>query len=99
VAGDTTSNSNFLGYTNMLSSKGLLRRVVVDECHLIITSSDWRPKLAMLKNLRLLPYLIVLLTATLPLVREGELATSILIPHATYIRASTVQLNTQYLVL
>lgn len=26
----------------------------MDECHLIITSSDWRPKLALLKNLRLL---------------------------------------------
>jgi hypothetical protein len=35
----------------MLSSKGLLQQVVVDECYLIITSSDWRPKLALLKNL------------------------------------------------
>ena len=51
AAGDTTSNGNFLGYANMLSGKGLLRRVVVDKCHLVITSSDWRPKLALLKNL------------------------------------------------
>jgi superfamily II DNA helicase RecQ len=82
----------------MLHSKGLLRRVVVDECHLIFTSSNWRPKLAELKNLRLLPCLIVLLTATLPLVREGELATSMLMPCATYIWASTVRPNTQYYV-
>ncbi|OSS43275.1 hypothetical protein B5807_12145 [Epicoccum nigrum] len=40
AAGDTTSNSNFLGYVSTLSSKGLLQRVVVDKCHLIITSSD-----------------------------------------------------------
>ena len=98
AAGDTTSNGNFLGYANMLSGKGLLRRVVVDECHLVITSSDWRPKLALLKNLRLLPCPIVLLTATLPPVREGELATSMLLPCATYIRASTVRPNTQYYV-
>ena len=98
VAGDTTSNGNFLGYANMLSGKGLLRRVVVDECHLVITSTDWRPKLALLKNLRLLPCPIMLLTATLPPVREGELATSMLVPCATYIRASTVRPNTQYYV-
>ena len=98
VAGDTTSNSNFISYANMLSGKGLLRRVVVDKCHLIITSSDWRPKLALLKNLRLLLCPIVLLTATLPPVREGELATSMLLLCATYIRASTVRPNTRYYV-
>jgi hypothetical protein len=53
VAGDVTSNGNFISYAGTLS-KGLLRRVVLDECHLIFTSSDWRPKLAKLKNLRLL---------------------------------------------
>ncbi|KAF1922241.1 uncharacterized protein M421DRAFT_10708 [Didymella exigua CBS 183.55] len=99
MASDTRSNGNFIGYANMLHSKGLLRRVVVDKCHLIFTSSDWRPKLAELKNLRLLPCPIVLLTATLPPVREGELATSMLIPCAMYIWASTVRPNTQYYVL
>jgi hypothetical protein len=69
----------------MLSSKGLLRRVVVDKCYLIITLSNWRLKLALLKNLWLLPCPIVLLTATLLLVREGELAASMLLPCATYI--------------
>jgi len=82
----------------MLCSKGLLRRVVVDECHLIVTSSDWRPKLALLKNLRLLPCPIVLLTATLPPVQEGKLAASMLLPCATYIRASTVRPDTRYYV-
>jgi CRISPR/Cas system-associated endonuclease/helicase Cas3 len=54
--------------------------------------------LAELKNLQLLPCPIVLLTATLPPVQEGELATSMLMPCATYIQASTVQPNTQYYV-
>jgi hypothetical protein len=40
VAGDTISNSNLIGYANILSGKGLLRRVVVDKCYLIITLSD-----------------------------------------------------------
>jgi superfamily II DNA helicase RecQ len=98
VAGDTTSNGNFISYAGMLQSKGLLRRVVVDECHLIFTSSDWRPKLAKLKNLRLLGCPIVLLTATLPPVREAELGESMLVRAATYIRASTVRPNTRYFV-
>jgi superfamily II DNA helicase RecQ len=66
IAGDILGDGNFLSYARLLCSKGVLRRVVVDECHLIYTSSDWRPKLAGLKNLRLLPCPIVLLTATLP---------------------------------
>ena len=40
VAGDVTSSDNFISYAGMLSSKGLLRRVVVDECYLVFTSSD-----------------------------------------------------------
>jgi superfamily II DNA helicase RecQ len=38
VAGDITSNGNFLGYARLLKNKGLLRRVVVDECYLLFTS-------------------------------------------------------------
>jgi hypothetical protein len=76
AAGDSTSNDNLISYASMLSGKGLLRRVLIDECHLIITSSDWRPKLALLKNLRLLPCPMVLLTPTLPPVREDDLGTS-----------------------
>jgi superfamily II DNA helicase RecQ len=98
VAGDVTSDGNFISYAGMLMGKGLLRRVVINECYLIFTLSDWRPKLAKLKNLRLLPCPILLLTATLPPVREAELAESMLIQCATYIRAGTVRPNIRYLV-
>jgi superfamily II DNA helicase RecQ len=70
----------------------------VDECHLIYTLSDWQPRLAGLKNLRLLPCPIVLLTATLPLLQEHKLTAAIILTHVTYIRASTVRLSTQYFV-
>jgi superfamily II DNA helicase RecQ len=40
VAGDITSNSNFIAYAGLLLQKGLLQRVVVDKCHLVFTSSD-----------------------------------------------------------
>jgi hypothetical protein len=66
VAGDLLGDGNFLSYVRLLYNKGVLRRVVVDECYLIYTSSDWRLKLAELKNLRLLLCPVVLLIVTLP---------------------------------
>jgi superfamily II DNA helicase RecQ len=98
VAGDITSNGNFLGYAQLLRSKGLLQRVVVDECHLLFTARHWRENLLKVKNLRLLGCPIVLLTATLPPVQEGELEASMLVRNATYIRASTTRANARYFV-
>jgi len=98
VVGDITSNSNFLGYAQLLKSKGLLQRIVVDECHLVLTARHWRENLLKVKNLRLLGCPIVLLTATLPPLRERELEASMLVKNATYIRASTVRPNARYFV-
>jgi len=72
VSADVAAESSFLKYAMLLSGKKLLRRVVIDECHLVFTSSDWRPKLAQLRTLRVLTCPMVLLTATLPLVLEEE---------------------------
>jgi superfamily II DNA helicase RecQ len=98
VAGDITSNGNFLGYARVLKGKGLLQRVVIDECHLLFTARHWRANLLKVKNLRLLGCPTVLLTATLPVVQEGELEASMLVRNATYIRASTVRPNARYFV-
>ena len=98
VSADRVGSGHFLDYASLLSGQKLLRRVVVDECHLAFTSSDWRPKLAQLKNLRVLACPIVLLTATLPPVLEEELGESILVRCATYIRASTVRPNIRHIV-
>jgi superfamily II DNA helicase RecQ len=97
VAGSITG-SNFLGYARMLRMKGLLRRVVIDECHLVFTARHWRENLLSMKNLRLLGCPMVLLTATLPPLREQELESSMLLRHTTYIRASTVRPNARYFV-
>ena len=51
-----------------------------------------------MKNLRLLRCPIVILTATLPPLREIELKLSMLVRHATYVRASTVRPNARYFV-
>ena len=39
VASDIKSGGNFLGYARTLKAKGLLHRVVIDECHLVFTST------------------------------------------------------------
>ena len=98
VSADVAGSSGFLGYAELLTAKKLLRRVVVDECHLIFTSSNWRPKLAVLRNLRVLTCPMVLLTATLPPALEQLLGDSMQIRCATYIRACTVRPNTRYMV-
>jgi superfamily II DNA helicase RecQ len=38
VAGDVTSNGNFLGYAQLLKGKELLQRIILDECHLVLTA-------------------------------------------------------------
>ena len=98
VAGDMKSAGNFLGYARMLKAKGLLHRIVIDECHLVFTARHWRENLLAMKNLRLLGSPMVMLTATLPPLREGELEASMLVRHATYIRASTARPNARYFV-
>jgi len=98
VSADTAVDAGFLSYAMLLNIKGMLRRVVIDEAHLTFTSSDWRTKLARLKDLRVLSCPFVLLTATLPPVLEEELGDSMCIRNATYIRASTVRPNIQYVV-
>ena len=98
VAGDMKSAGNFLGYAQMLKAKGLLHRIVINECHLVFTARHWRENLLAMKNLRLLGSPMVMLTATLPPLREGELEASMLVRHATYIRASTARLNARYFV-
>jgi hypothetical protein len=38
VAGDITSNGNFLGYTRLLKGKGLLQQIILDKCYLLFTA-------------------------------------------------------------
>jgi len=40
ISVDMIVGSGFLSYAELLRDKGLLRRVFVDECHLIFTASD-----------------------------------------------------------
>jgi superfamily II DNA helicase RecQ len=98
VSADSVPFSGFLGYGKLLESKGLLRRIFVDESHLTFTSSDWRPKLAEVRAVRGLRCPTILLTATLPPVLEFELEASMAAEMAKYIRSRTTRARTRYIV-
>jgi superfamily II DNA helicase RecQ len=98
VSADFVAGSQFLSYAQLLSAKGILRRVFVDECHLTFTASDWRPKLAEVRAVRGLRVPTIMLTATLPVLLEFELEESMAAQMARYIRAVTTRTKTRYIV-
>jgi hypothetical protein len=98
VSADFVVGSQFLSYAQLLSAKGVLRRVFVDESHLTFTASDWRPKLAQVRAVRGLRVPTIMLTATLPVLLEFELEESMAAQMARYIRAVTTRTKTRYIV-
>jgi superfamily II DNA helicase RecQ len=102
VSADHVGNysGQFLSYAALLARQGVLRRVVIDECHVAITADSWRTALRNLKDIRLLLCQHVLLTATLPPSLEGQLRETMLMPGATVLRAETTQrLSVRYAVI
>ncbi|KAK3045834.1 hypothetical protein LTR09_012628 [Extremus antarcticus] len=81
-------DDHFFGYASLLASKGLLRRVFVDECHLAITAHSWRRRLVELARVQTLEAPLIMLTATLPVHLESDLE----------IRACTARRTTKYVV-
>jgi superfamily II DNA helicase RecQ len=93
-------SGQFLSYAALLARQGVLRRVVIDECHVAITADSWRTALRRLKDIRLLPCQQVLLTATLPPSQEALLCEVMLMPSAIVIRPETTQrVATRYAVV
>jgi superfamily II DNA helicase RecQ len=98
ISADKAASTDFITYASMLRKRNLLRRVVVDECHLTFTASDYRPKLKQLGHLQVLRCPMILLTATLPPVRIDELREVMYISNFRLIRMSTARPNIRYIV-
>ena len=98
VSADFAADYGFLSYAQQMQQSGLLRRIFIDECHLTFTSSNWRPKLAKLRQLRAIRCPIILLTATLPPLQEFELETAMEIRTARICRGPTTRLHHRYVV-
>jgi superfamily II DNA or RNA helicase len=96
VSADHCGLSGFITYGHVLGKR--LRRVVIDECHLTFTASDYRKKLRSVYHLRALGAPTVLLTATLPPTRVHELLDAVSVQNPMVIRCSTVRPNIRYMV-
>ncbi|KAF3268003.1 hypothetical protein TWF970_001623 [Orbilia oligospora] len=66
VSAESASSDPFLSFTSKLHGQQELDRIVVDESHLVLTDSDYRPQLRAIRELRQFEVQFVLLTATLP---------------------------------
>ena len=92
-----TKSGLFLTYAALLERQGVLRRVVLDECHVVVTSDHWRTSLRLVSDLRLLSCQLVLLTATLPPYYEPRLRDELMLGNLTVIRVpSTQRTNVRY---
>lgn len=98
VSADKLTHS-FFDYVARMASRGLVRRVFVDECHLAVTAHHWRPKMMELAKIRTVEAPLVMLTATLPIWMENDLETTMSTSMSTaWIRASTSRRTTSYVV-
>lgn len=97
VAVEHATNDLFIDLMMSLLRAGRLSRIVVDECHLALTASDYRGAMRRLHLLRLVEVPLVLLTATLPPALEGELRCA-MASNFTVLRQPTYRLNLAYAV-
>jgi orsellinic acid/F9775 biosynthesis protein OrsD/helicase-like protein/RAD3-like DEAD/DEAH box helicase len=99
VSAEAACTQGFLEYCHIQVSKQELARIVVDECHLTITTSNYRPCMAQLGwYIRQVRTQTVWLTATLPPVIQEEFIEYNKLVKPRIIRESTNRPNIKYLV-
>jgi superfamily II DNA helicase RecQ len=98
VSADQAVSTGFITYVLMPWKKKLLRQIVLNECYLTFTASDYQPKLKQLGYLQVLWCLIILLTATLSLIQLNKLREIIHISDFCLICIRTARLNICYIV-
>lgn len=99
VSAEAACSQSFLEYAHVLVSKQKLDRIVLDECHLTIIASDYRPCMAQLGwYIRQVRTQTVWLTATLPPVMQEEFIEHNKLVRPRIIRESTNRPNIKYIV-
>ena len=95
---DTAVTSAFMAFLRQLNDLGRLDRLVLDEAHLVLTSSDYRENLGLLGMLRQITCPFVCLTATLPPHGMLDIKQSLFLSHPVIHRASSDRPNLEYCV-
>jgi superfamily II DNA helicase RecQ len=96
VSVDRALSQEFQDELQALSSSGRLSSIIVDECHLVVTASEYRPKMTMVREFRRYACQMVFLTATLPLHMMMAFADRFLLANAVVIRGPTLRKDIQY---
>jgi superfamily II DNA helicase RecQ len=100
VIAEAAVGDRFLTFVSDLQVQGRLDRIVIDECHVMLTAADYRRQLPDLDRLRRIPCQFVLLTGTLPPRFEAKLVDAYLLgteEHGLrYVRAITDRSNVAY---
>ena len=96
VSVEIASTPGFRQCARRLYDTGNLDRIVLDECHLILSSAHYRRSMTRLRALRELPVPFVYMTATLPLRLEVELCRRHCMGRATVVRGCSKRPNIHY---
>ena len=98
VSADHAVREPFQRHLGLLDAGRQLDRIVIDECHLILTASTYRPKMSLLRQLRDFRCPIVCLTATLPPVMTNIFVEHMFLERPTIIRTPTFRSDLCYIV-
>jgi superfamily II DNA helicase RecQ len=96
---DQTSYDSFKRFVSQLIDKDLLARINIDEAHLILTHSSFRPVMQLLRWIASSPIQIVITTATLPPSLEPLLLSYVGITSSLTTRAPTPRSNISFKVV
>jgi len=96
VSIETIVSSRFISLVEGLIQSSSLDRIIIDECHLLISTTSYRNIMVRVKELFLLQVQFVLLTGTLPYSFENELASTLYLNDLSIIRSDCLRHNISY---
>ena len=95
---ETVVSLSFQLFLMSLYAENKLNRIIFDECHLIVTTANYRYKMHKLKKLRLIITQFFFLSATLSVSVLQEINKMLFLSNNVVLRALTVRHNIAYLV-
>jgi superfamily II DNA or RNA helicase len=99
VSAEQTALKGFREYLTLLWASGKLGRIVVDEGQLILTASEYRPSLFLLRELREFSTPIVCLSASIPPTQMTLFEERMFLSKPKVLRFSTDRTNISYAVI
>ena len=96
VSIETITSNYFISQVKELINSNNIDRIIIEECHLLISASSYRSIMFQFKELLLLPLQFVFLTGTLPLLLEEKIISNLFLKDISIIRASCLRNNISY---